>query len=124
MSEEKKYFICRNEECTSSKASDGNMVFQYETSEDSNHFRCNKCNSQYYVVDDKILYYAAIEKDEITFNGEMLFRKTIVIEETVIESIEDYENFAKQFEISQIYFPRLVFRNIKKSNYSRSKLFY
>ncbi len=103
MSSEVKYFICRNEDCQKERELTGGTVFPYQIPEDGDPFFCPYCKSRY------------IENEGETFllwdQGDKIF-----------ESSEDYQNFANQFEVNQIYFPKLVFRNIKEENYTGKNL--
>ena len=100
MSAEKQLFICRNYNC-GGKDSAGGMVFQYETPEKGKPYFCPHCESEYIEKDGIILYKAGQNKKG----------------ETIFESSDDYNDFRTQYETNHIYFPKLIIRNIKESDY-------
>ena len=123
MSEEKKYFICRNGECQKdSEGIDGGMVFQYEITENENAFVCPNCKSKYIEIDNTIFYYAVIDNEEITFDGKKLLQNIEINEETVIASSNDFSKLTNQFESNRIYFPRLVLKNIDEPDFQGKKI--
>ena len=121
MSSEKKYFICRNEQCNPDGSTDGGMVFPYKPPQKGKPFICPYCESEYIEEDDNILYKAIIKKEEIFFNGNMLFQTRVIYEEIVLESGADYKSFIDQYESNHVYFPRLVLKNIKEPDYKGLK---
>ncbi len=95
MSEEKNYFICRNEECQPKNDISGGTVFFYEKEESENTFACPYCGTSYLEYDGTVY---------LIWGSESL----------VIESGQDYTNFRNQFESSLIYFPKLILKNIEE----------
>ena len=94
MSAEHRPFICRNNSCNP-KDPTGGIVFIHQT-EVGDPFACPKCKSVYEEIDGKAYFKAVNEK-----SGEF-----------VLDSIEAFEDFVQQYETKEIYFPKLVIKDI------------
>lgn len=102
MSEEKKYFICKNEKCSGEEGPKGGTVFQYEPPQNKEIITCPVCGCGYEEEGGELY---------LSFGGEI-----------EIKSSEDFKAFNEQFESCRIAFSRLVLRNIDEPYYEGENL--